>query len=331
MDSFFYGRKDFFALIRKRVCDLKEGYRQNVALIGSRHVGKSSIFIKYFSDLDDSLVIPVYLDLENRDYAFFLSKFIRSILYNFAKTKKLSLSDDLVTLFNSTESFIPQTVSRARLAVSLAEQAKTVESYDVVLSLPEIFTQETNLVCVIVLDEFQVLDEFGIPNVFSRLADRITTQKACLYLIASSFEDMALRILSQQLTLLFGNFEVVNVMPFDLLQSQDFISVRLGQIKIGLQLKNFLADFTGGRPLYLDILIQELINLSSVYKQQEAYAPLVVQSLENLVFSRWGALSRHFELAINRVVGGNKSHRLAQSIIFTLAEGGIAIMICAQF
>ncbi len=320
MDGSFYGRKDILALIKRRVADLKEGYRQNMAFLGSRHVGKSAVLRQFLANLDDGTVIPVYLDLEGRDIHYFASKFIRSILYHFARSQGLQPAESLADLLTAVEAMIPQTVVCVREITGLMEKNRLSEAYEQVLSLPEMFSYETGHNCLIILDEFQVLEEFGVPDVFRRLADRITTQKKSLYLVASSYEELGQRILAEKLTLLFGNFETVHVDPFDLRQSQEFIAARMGDVNIGVQLKNFLADFTGGRPLYLDIIAHELLNLASIYKQPEVYAPLVTQAVENMVFSRWGALSRHFELVIGRVTAG-KANRLVADLLMSMAEG----------
>ena len=316
----FCGRKDILTLIRKRVGDLKEGYRQNLAFIGSRHIGKSSILLKFFNDLDDNSIVPVYLNLENRDLHYFVSKATRSLLYQYAKVKGLPLHDTLPLLAGIVRSSIPRTADAALEAASLVEKGKWTEAYQAVLRLPDMLIKESGLSCVFILDEFHQLEDFGVEEPFKALADSITMQKGCLFILTSSYEEQAKKILAERLTLLFGNFEVVTVHPFDLKASQHFIECRMQDVRIGLSLRNFLSDFTGGRPLYLDILLQELINLSAIYKQQEVYAPLVVQSIENLVFSRWGALSRYFELIVDRLCAG-RSNRMVMDVLFALANG----------
>lgn len=320
MDGVFYGRNDVLSLIKRRVADLKEGYRQNVAILGSQYVGKSAVLRKFLSDLDDKSIVPVYLDLDDRDIDYLFSKFIRSILYYFARLDGQQPPENLPELLTLLDGRLPQTLARVREILQLTEKNNMVDGYDLLLSLPEVFSQETGTNCLVIFDEFHVLEHFGVPDVFRRLADRITTQKKSLYLLSSSYEETAKQILAEKLTLLFGNFEIISVEPFDLRQSQEFITARMNGINMGLQLKNFLADFTGGSPLYLDILLQELIKLAAIYKQQEVYAPLVTQAVENVVFSRWGALSRHFELAITRVISG-KGNRLVSDLLMCMAEG----------
>ena len=63
----FFGRKPTLSLLKKRVFDLKEGYRQNIAFLGGQYLGKSIILQKFLTELDDQDIIPIYIDLETGD------------------------------------------------------------------------------------------------------------------------------------------------------------------------------------------------------------------------------------------------------------------------
>ena len=47
LDKNFFGRSEVLELLKKRVRDLKDSYRQNVAIIGDQYLGKSAL-LKYF-------------------------------------------------------------------------------------------------------------------------------------------------------------------------------------------------------------------------------------------------------------------------------------------
>jgi predicted transcriptional regulator len=83
---------------------------------------------------------------------------------------------------------------------------------------------------------------------------------------------------------------------------------------------NFLTDFTGGHPLYLKLICRELRNLNAVYKQAEIFLPLLSQAVENTIFDRWGVISRHFELMINKLSGNAGDHGVPL-ILISLANG----------
>ncbi len=97
-DHNFYGRRSVLEILKKRVLGLKEGYRQNVALLGVRHIGKTSLLQRMMMDLEEPDVFFIYLDLENRDFNYFAGQFTKSLLYNFLKKENLPLQEDLKCL-----------------------------------------------------------------------------------------------------------------------------------------------------------------------------------------------------------------------------------------
>ncbi|MBU0468180.1 MAG: ATP-binding protein, partial [Candidatus Omnitrophica bacterium] len=250
LENSFFGRTKTLDLLKRRVIDLKEGYRQNIAILGNQFVGKTSLLHHFIANLDERDVTVVYLDFENKDFGYFMSKLIGSLLYNYSKKNNLSLHDDINLLLETTKDHIPNTVQVIRKIQKDFGKGKVSECYLGLLTLPEVFTNETEQFCVLVLDEFQNIDNFMIPDAFINLGKKIMTQKKCLYIVSSSFPSLAQKILSEKLSLLFGNFEIVDIDAFGLATSQKFIDQNLKGIKIGVQLRGFLTDFAGGHPLY---------------------------------------------------------------------------------
>ena len=142
LEKSFFGRIDVLGLLKKRVVDLKEGCRQNVALLGNQYVGKSAILHDFLLNLDDTDVTAIYLDLENKDFNYFFSKFTGSLLYNFSRNHRLPLHDDLNVLLESTKESIPQTVQVIRKIQKDFNNGKLSAAFLGLLTLPEIFTNE---------------------------------------------------------------------------------------------------------------------------------------------------------------------------------------------
>jgi hypothetical protein len=320
-DHNFYGRVSVLEVLKKRVMGLKEGYRQNVALLGDRYIGKTALLHRFMSQMEEQDVFFIYLDLENRDFDYFAIQFTKSLLYNYLKKENQSpLQEDLKLLCLAAKDRLPRTVFLVQAIADLTAQGKVLEAYHMILSLPEVMTQETGKSVVLIFDEFGHLENFNIPEVFVELGKRIMTQKNCLYIVASSSPRQTETILSEKLSLLFGNFETIALGPFNFSEAQGLIDHNLEGVKIGLYLKNFMADFTGGHPLYINLLCQELICLSGVYAQHEIFAPIVTQAIENVIFNPWGMISRHFELQINALTVG-KSAGLTVALLGALAQG----------
>ncbi|MCR4337094.1 MAG: hypothetical protein NUV91_04730, partial [Candidatus Omnitrophica bacterium] len=325
----FYGRKATLELLRKRVVDLKEGYRQNVAFLSAKHTGKTSLLRKFLADLDDADVIPIYIDLENKNFGSFAQQFMGTLLYHFFKSKGLPVSHDFPFLLEKAQELLPQTVQRMRkIRKGLLDEGNQ-EIYRELIALPQIFSEESKKFCILLFDEFQTLEEFDVAEVFQELGKTIMTQKRCLYLLSSSLPEVAREILSEKLSLLFGNFEIIDLPLFDLKTSQAFIQSRLAPTRMKEDLIYFLIDFTGGHPLYLHLICQELKTLSQIHRQEEVFAPLFAQAIEHVLFQPWGVLSRHFDLMLNNLCSG-KNGALVASLLISLSHGRRKIKNLAQ-
>lgn len=316
----FYGRKRKLELLKRRVLDLKEGYRQNMAFLGDRYTGKTMIVRKFLSELDDPQIVPVYIDFENSDLPYFFYKMAGSLLYHSARRRGLPVTDDLTLLINSSESHLPDTVKAIKKIQSHLAHNREKEAYIEIIALPQIYTQEANVYCVLFFDEFQYIEDFGIEEEFQSLGKEIMTQRRCLYVVTSSQLWSAQKILSEKLTLLFGNFEVIEIKPFDMKTSQDFVLYQLPGIKMSEQLMHFLIDFTAGHPLYLTLICEELRTLCATHKQSEIFLPLLTRAMEDMLRKRWGVLSRHFDLVLDKIATG-KGNVVVSRILLSLANG----------
>lgn len=315
----FFGRQDILSLLKKRVLDLKDGYRQNIAFIGPQYVGKTSILQRFVCDLDDKDLITVYINFERKDFQYFFTNFIGTVLYNFVKSQGLEPHQEVDLLLEAVRGRLPLTVAAVKHIQLLAEKKWMADAYQELITLLEVFSQEANKFCIIIFDEFHHLEEFDIPEAFQELGKRIMTQKRCLYLMASSLHQIARKILSEKLSLLFGHFEVIDIEPFTLAASQEFITHNLGEIQMKDQLKNFVVDFTGGHPFYLNMLLGELVQLCHVHRQGEIFLPFLSLAVENTIFSRWGILSRHFEILTESLAYPKDAQGTARLLI-ALAE-----------
>lgn len=316
----FYGRKETLEILKRRVLDLKEGYRQNIAFLGDRYTGKTMIVRKFLSDLDDPQIVPLYVDFEITDISYFFYKIAGSLLHHYGHSKGLAVNDDLPQLAALAEPFLPETVKAVKKIQNLLAHNREQDAYVEILSLPQIFTVEANAYCIVLLDEFQLLENLGLNQEFQELGKQIMTQRRCLYVVTSSVPWAAHKILSEKLSLLFGNFEVIDVQPFDQKTSQEFVKFHLPDLQMGKQLTAFLIDFTGGHPLYLTLICQELRALCALYKQKEIFLPLLTRAVEETLNQRWGVLNRHFDLIMDRITAG-KGNLLASHILFSLTQG----------
>jgi hypothetical protein len=287
----FFNRKVYLDILEKRVVALKDGYRQNIAFIGDEQVGKTAILHKFLNSFLDNRFILLYVQARPESLLLFCRRFAGVLLYNFLCSTDSQLKEDLEFLIEKSSAYVPKTVSKIKQILSDAQGRKKENVFSELMSLGNIIHQETGKFCVVIFDEFQNLESLGIKSLYKEWAQRLMLEKTTMFVIASSSVYKAKAILSGDLSLLFGNFEVITVEPLDVKSSCEFLKLRLQSINVKDEVKNFIVHFTGGYPVYLDIISQSLIKSSPA---------ALVDALENLLFSSSGVLNQKFSNYLKR-------------------------------
>lgn len=306
----FFGREEYLKLLNKRVSGLKDNYRQNIAILGDETVGKTSLIFQLLSKFCDNLIITTYLEIRPGSIEYFAKRFIGVLLYNFLINSGEALKEDLDFLLSKSQRYIPRTIEQARSILKTNKRKKT-NIFIELLSLCEILHQETGKFCVVILDEFQNLESLGIKHLYREWSKLLLTQKNTMYILTSSLKFKAKTILAKDLSLLFGNFEQIEIGPFDIQTSEMYLNNQLDNLELKIGLKEFLVNFTGGYPLYLKILSEELL------KSKEHN---LSQILENLLFCDSGILNQRFSNYIKMFFDSPYSNDYI-SILYLISSG----------
>ncbi|MFC1753460.1 ATP-binding protein [Thermoproteota archaeon] len=317
----FIGREEIVKLISKRLCDLKEGYRQNIALLGDELLGKTHIIKYIFESNYDPDIIPLYFDLSQPATQVFPQRFLNTILFSFLKTKEITLPrENFSRLIEESQHLIPTTTSKIQeISAALNKGRLDTTTFREMLQLPEMLHQETQQKIVIILDEFQNLESLKIRNAFQELGKTIMTQKSTMYIVTSSHKAKAKKIVQDELSLLFGNFETIDVQHFDNKTSSILIKNRLKNTIMPQETANFLINFTGGHPFYLD-KITEHIYQSAILLESNTITPFVfIYSLEGILFNDWGVLNLRFNKYIDVLASKNKTDII--QMLLLIAQG----------
>ncbi|OIO38556.1 MAG: hypothetical protein COT00_04685 [Candidatus Omnitrophica bacterium CG07_land_8_20_14_0_80_50_8] len=291
----FFGRQAILDIILKRANALKSGYRQNVAIIGHQHLGKTSILRHFLHIFRDPEVLCVYVEIKIQALDYFVEQFIRSLLFQFLVQKQVvPTTDSLTGLAETAMPFIPLTVGRIHEIMSLLKQRHAEEAYARLFELTSIVKQETGKHCIVILDEFHRLGEFGVKNTFSNFGKRIMVQKDTMYLLSSSSFSASRRILAEKLSLLFGNFERIYLEPFDFETSFQFLEKKIAPAGIPQNLKYFLVAFTDGQPFFLDTIAKRIRECARLKNETVISRQTVGEVLLKLLFESQGVLNQFF-------------------------------------
>ncbi|MDD5005625.1 MAG: ATP-binding protein [Candidatus Omnitrophica bacterium] len=318
----FVGREDVIKVINKRLSDLKEGYRQNIALLGDELTGKTWIIRFIFDNLSDPKIIPLYFDLSQATANTFTQRFFNVLLFNFLKTKGIILpKENTAKLIEEAKTHIPNTVLKIQ-NISSSNAAKDkldISAFRDILGLLETLNQETGQKMVIIFDEFQNLEYLKIRSIFQEFGKKIMLQKNTMYIVLSSSKIRAKKIIQDELSLLFGNFETIDINNFDNRASNILIRNRLRNAPVSQDIINFLINFTGGNPFYLDKIAQHIYQNAIILKSDTISPFVFIYSLEEILFNKWGLLNLRFQNYIDLFNSKNKPDTL--DLLLSIAQG----------
>jgi len=306
-----FGRENYTELLKIRILGFLEGYRRNIAIVGDESVGKSSILFNFLGSFLDNRLFVVYVEARHESLLSFVRRFIGVLLYNFMLNSGLELKEDIDFLLAKSCRYIPKTVEKIKNILNAAAKRKKQNIFAELLSLYDLIYQETGKPCVVIVDEFCNLEKLGIKNLYREWGRVLIAQKNTMYIIVSSAKFKAKAVLSKELSLLFGNFEVINVEPFDIKTSEEYLGFKLGDSVLNADLKNFLVHFTGGCPFYLEVISDELI------KSPQAD---LSSTLEGLLFNSAGILNQRFSNYIKRFMDLPRSNEYI-SILYMVSSG----------
>jgi hypothetical protein len=287
----FFGRVNYLEILEKRIRGLKDGYRQNLAIIGDELVGKTSIVSNFLNKFYDNRIITLYLEVRPESAQSFTRRFIAVLLYNFLVASDIPLKEDLNFLIDKSSKYIPRTIEKIKLALSASEKRKKYPLFSELLSLTDSIYQETGKFSVVIFDEFHNLESIDIKNLYAEWSKLLILQKNTMYVIISSMKFKAKAILSKDLSLLFGNFHLITVEPFDIKASEQYLKQRLHNLNLNSGLLDFIVNFTGGHPFYLEVISEALLKLNF---------DNLTGVLEDLLFNPSGILNQKFSNYLKR-------------------------------
>ncbi|MFA5156255.1 MAG: DEAD/DEAH box helicase family protein [Candidatus Omnitrophota bacterium] len=311
MNDNYLERKQYTQAIEKRIHALKDGYRQNIALIGDELVGKTTIIFDILKRFYDNRVIVSYLEVRPETLEIFCRRFIAVLLYNFLSNSGIALKEDINFLLDKSEKYIPLTVKKIRIILSALQKRKKNNIFTELLSLTESINQETGKFNVVIFDEFHNFQDIGTKNLYAEWSKLLMLQKNTMYILISSLKFKAKQIIAKDLALLFGNFEILSIGPLDTRESERYIEFKAAGTEIDQGLKNFIVHFTNGCPFYLKIITEALL---------QADKGSLTEAIEKIIFDQSGILNQRFSNYIKRFFDSGRSRDYI-SILYLISNG----------
>ncbi len=316
----FFGREQVLATLHKRVTAMKGGYRQNIALTGPMLAGKSSILRHFLKSVKGPDVIPIYIELAGEDYDVFCTRYMATLLFEYLRSENLTAEGDFDGLIESCRSHIPSTVRHIEIITGLLSQKKEDQAYEKLLALTSIFKDETGKNCIVILDEFHNISHFKLKKPYQTFGKFIMIQKNTMYIVSSSQKTLLKEILSEKLSLLFGNFEVIEINGFDSQTAHSFMSDKAEIGSVSESIKNYLIQVSQGNPFYLEVLVNRLAKLISASDGKKGEKECLLDTFSELLYASSGVLNQYFTSSVNFFLE-KKSRKKYLPILISIAHG----------
>lgn len=326
----FVGRDDILQTLEKRVQALLSGYRQNVGLLGARTVGKSSILHHFLSGLSDPSLLPVYVEVVPEPLDYFAQRFMGSLLSSVAEAPSGDGRMDFNAWIKRGRLIIPKTLRKMREVKRLLSESHASTAFRELWSLTQVIHEETGKKVILVLDDFDELESVGLENPFHEFGNAVMMQKDTLYLVGASTIQRGSRIFREKFSLLFGNFEVIEVKPFDFSTAELFLNNRLPGVQCAGDLKKFLVELTDGHPYFLDLLTDRFYSLLERRGANVLDEGVMLDGLESELFERRGRLHQYFLLWLHQI-GKGRAFSLALKVLVAISLGYKKIHRIASF
>lgn len=316
----FFARDEVLQLLQKRVNALKEGYRQNIALTGQNLSGKSSILHHFLYTFRDTQILPIYVEVTDEPFSFFSRRFTGSLLYNFLKTKGVEPKEDFDSLLDESRGYIPRTVKSIIDIQDLIKKKGFDQAYLELLNLTSVIKEETNKSCVIIFDEFHNLASLNVKHPFKNFGKKIMIQKDTMYIVTSSQVTTVKKILNEKLSLLFGNFEIVQVGGFKSKNASSFLDQRFRYMRVPKEYKNFIISFTDGNPFYLDVISHAIKDIVMSMTFKRITQEILIRALEKTIFNSKGCISQYLNNSLE-TIRIKKASEIYIAILSAVANG----------
>ncbi|MFA4992241.1 MAG: ATP-binding protein [Candidatus Omnitrophota bacterium] len=309
-------RENILNTLTHRINSFADGYRQNIAIIGEPCIGKTSLIKNLLmseSIKKDSLAY-LYLEIKMEPFEFCAQRFIKSVLSLLLKPD--STQDTVFAIENLARKF-PRTAQLCIRVLQDIEKNKAEEAFSFMMDIPSALFEETRKRCVLILDEFHNIDNFALKNPFGILAKKIMIQKDTMYLFLSSRHTLAQRLLGEKLSLLFGNFEKIFLVPFDADASRAFLKDNTRAVSLPQAHLDFIASLAGNRPFYMRLICDEIERAVLARKLPgDDYNRLIEHACAETMFKKRGLINQHFAGLLSRI---SDEKLLSKSITVLLA------------
>jgi hypothetical protein len=297
---------DKLSILDKRINAFRKGYRQNLALLGDDSQEISHILQQYYtsSPIDDIILIHAttsYCSAQD-----FLKTVAFSLLSSYSKK-----IDSLDNIIRSLDPSIGSTTTAIKKALKNPNL-----NFLSIVDIINTFILETNSLCLLVIEDFLELSSL-FSDFYSSFSKFIILQRNCMTVITSSSPKDAKKVISGELNLLFGNFEIVPLSDSTPLINFIYFNKKIHHLNPTPFFISFFIKHAGSNSLYYDTLS----TLAEDRYNQDNEINSIIQICQDSLFSPNTYFFQKFMRQIDCIRSHFKDYRNVIKLLIHMSEG----------
>lgn len=322
MSSPRLAREEMKDVLRKRVEAFWKGYRQNLGIIGAAGVGKTYLISDLYRTLaENPESLPVYVSCDVLDLPQLVERWSAAVMAGVLVSAREALPKDTARLLAEVQAKMPRTAEHVVRVRRQARRDKPGQVLRELFALTGVVSEESGKQVTLILDEFHLLERLPASDPFSLLGREIMVEKNTLFIVTSSKPVRAGAIFHEKLSLLFGNFEVLEMRPFDFDEARDLVRWRLGGHRMNSGGERFLISMTDGNPVYLDLLLDRLESRLPSGQPCDVNEELLLAAFHLELFDHRGRIALLFERRIAKCSKFIRDSLLNTRTLIAVARG----------
>lgn len=277
--------------LSQRLHAFREGFRRNLALIGPPGSGKTFQLQQLLGRHQEELLL-IYCPLYRESCRSFLQRFLSALIQSGLQVvEPCSVeSAPLDVLLERAQARLPKTVAAVGPIEGLLTRRLYGEAFTRALDVVPLLIRELEKPCVLILDEFLLLEELGLSHGFHELGKRVMTWPTTLFVLSSSSPYRARAILRERLQLLFGQFELLTAEALDAETVSRWVQHELKGLRGARAMTPFLLKWLGASPWYLTVFLKRLRELAALAQQRDFDESLFLRTAWDVLGNGEGTL-----------------------------------------
>lgn len=294
------------SLLDKRFQSFSQDYRQNIVILGDDKEEISYRLNNYLKKENNFTLCFIHTTTLYVDQKGFIQSVILSLLSNY-----LNKEANFDLLINFANNKLPLTITHIQ-TISRKPHLTLLDALEII----NIFIQETQQKCVLIIEEFTKLKQL-FPNCYQEFSQFLILQRNCMVILTSCLIEDTIKILKDELNLLFGNFEKIHLNDIDFATIYKYMKSTFRKITPSHFFFSFFAKIFGTNISYYDMLKEKTLHYYSLHDEISS----IVTLLETIFYNQNTYLYQKFYTRINLLENTQKDTHLMIKLLLAISSG----------